>query len=290
MSRTRASRAIALALGVSLLCIVASLRAASTARAAIAPPPTPPPALSTITWQGVALGEPIGAVIKRLGEPHLRRKAIMGTYLLEYEALDGQATLSLTDANGAVTGIRLIASTEGALHPPVVDPFGVAIGDTSDRLSDLRGQPQRYDDEGSGEFTSYYGKASEVRWLYGLRDGSIVSIGVISAYRVVRASGVAVSVPTPTPSNAPTPPPPDASSIEHAIKVTPDQFAGDPQFTFSYVRSIACGKGDRYAPMHETIFNARRRNYSRIDAVCPSTGEQRAFYFDITNVFGRRDR
>lgn len=204
MSR-RAPRALACALALSFLCIPALFGAApATSNVTALAGPSP----LVVTWQSVTLGERVDAVVSRLGEPHLRRKAIMGTYLLEYEALDGQATLSLTDANGTVTGIRLVASTEGALRPAVVDPFGVAIGDTVDRLTELRGQPQRYDDEGDGEFTSYYGTPSDVRWLYGLRDGTIVSIGVISAYRVVRATGVAVSVPTPRPSNATTPPPP----------------------------------------------------------------------------------
>src|SRR5579864_5755862 len=103
----RAPRDLACALAVSFLCTPALA--------------APSPASSVVTWQSVALGERIDAVFTRLGEPRLRRKAIMGTYLLEYEALDGQATLSLTDADGAVTGIRLIASTAGAVHPAAVD-------------------------------------------------------------------------------------------------------------------------------------------------------------------------
>jgi hypothetical protein len=214
----------------------------------------------------------------------------MGTYLLEYEALDGAGTLSLTDGGGAITGIRLIAANPSGLRSPLVDPFGVSLGDSADRLTELRGQPQRYDDEGEGEFTSYYGKASEARWAYGLRDGVVFSIGVISAYRVVRASGAAVGVPTPRPSNAPTPMPPDASAVDRAVKVTADDLDADPQFEYTFVRRIACGVDDHWSPLGETIFNGHRHNYSRIDAECPSTGEKRSFYFDITAVFGRADR
>lgn len=213
----------------------------------------------------------------------------MGTYLLEYKALDGAATLSLTDGGGVITGIRLIAADASRLRSPLVDPFGVALGDSADRLTELRGLPQRYDEEGGGEFTSYYGKPSDVRWAYGLRNGVVFSIGVVSAYRVVRASGAAVSVPTPRPSNAPTPMPPDASATDRAVKVTADDRAADPQFEFSFVRRIACGAGDYWSPTGETIFNARRHNYSKIDAECPSTGEKRSFYFDITAVFGKAD-
>lgn len=264
---------------------MAALFAALFAAASMAAAPAPSTA-PAVVWQGVSLGEPVAAVVARLGEPMSRRKAIMGTYLLEYKALDGAGTLSLTDGAGAITGIRLIAADPSTLRPPAVDPFGVALGDTGDRLTELRGMPQRYDDEGAGDFTSYYGKADEVRWAYGLHDNRIVSIGVIAAYRVVRASGAVVSVPTPRPSNAPTPPPPDATALDRALKVTPEEKAADPQVELTYVRSTPCGKDDRWSPAAETILDVRRRNYLRIDAVCPSTGDKRSFYFDITSVFG----
>ena len=267
--------------------MIAALLAATAAAFVLSPTPSP---AASISWQGVTLGEPVSAVVSRLGAPVTRRKAIMGTYLLEYKALDGEGTLSLTDGAGLVTGIRLIAADPSALRAPVTDPFGVALGDSADRLTELRGQPQRYDDEGDGDFTSYYGKQSEVRWAYGLRDGIVYSIGVITAYRVVRASGAAVSVPTPRPAGAPTPAPPDASAIDRAVKVTADDLAADPQFEFTFVRRSACGAHDRWTPLGETILNAHRKNISRIDAVCESTGEKRSFYFDITDVFGRGDR
>ena len=261
--------------------------AALLAAGAVIASPVPAP---TVVWQGVTLGEPVTAVIARLGEPLSRHKAIMGSYILEYKALGGAGVLSLTDGGGTVTGIRLIANDVSTLRAQVVDPFGVALGDTADRLTELRGLPQRYDDEGGGEFTSYYGKQSEVRWTYGLIDNRVVSIGVVAAYRVVRASGAVVSVPTPRPSNAPTPPPRDASGLDRAVKVTPDEIDRDPEFEYTYVRAIGCGSSDHWSPVTETIFNAHRRNYSRIEAVCPSTGEKKSFYFDITLVFGRADR
>lgn len=260
------------------------------AAAAVQPSPSPTTAPATATWQGVTLGEPVSAVTARLGPPASRRKAIMGTYLIEYRTMNGAGTLSLTDGAGVITGIRLIAADPASLRTPVSDPSGITLGDSADRLTELRGQPQRYDDEGGGEFTSYYGRPSEVRWTYGLRNGVVYSIGVVSPYRVVRASGAAVSVPTPRPSNAPTPPPPDASGLDRAVRVTPDDIATDPQFVYSFVRAVPCGTGDRFAPLGETIFNAHRKNYSRVDAVCASTGEKRSFYFDITLVFGRGDR
>jgi hypothetical protein len=214
----------------------------------------------------------------------------MGTYLLDYRAMNGAGTLSLTEGDGVITGIRLIGADPASQRTPVSDKFGVALGDSGDRLTELRGQPQRYDDEGGGEFTSYYGKASEVRWAYGLRDGVVFSIGVILPYRVMRASGAAVGVPTPRPSNVSTPPPPDASGLDRALRVTPDEIAADPQFELSFVRRISCAANDRWAPAAETIINAHRKNFSRIDALCASTGEKRSFYFDITSVFGRGER
>jgi hypothetical protein len=255
-----------------------------------APSTSPSAASASVTWQGVTLGEPASAVTTRLGPPASRRKAVMGTYLLDYRALDGAGTLSLTEGDGVITGIRLIAADPASLRTRVLDAFGVALGDSGDRLTELRGQPQRYDDEGGSEFTSYYGRASEVRWAYGLRDGVVFSIGVILPYRVVRASGAAVRVATPRPSNVPTPLPPDASGLDRAILVTQDELAADPQFELSFVRRIPCAANDHWTPVAETIINAHRKNYSRIDAICPPTGEKRSFYFDITSVFGRGDR
>src|SRR5690348_3431941 len=119
--------------------------AAATAASAAAPTPTP---AAPVAWQGVTLGETVADVIGRLGAPASRRKAIMGTYLLEYKALGGVATLSLTDGGGTITGIRLIAADAASLRQAPADPFGVSIGDSADRLTQLRGLPQRYDDEG----------------------------------------------------------------------------------------------------------------------------------------------
>jgi len=264
-----------------------------SATAPAAPPPTlaaaTPVPDAPVAWQGVTLGEPVAQVLARLGAPASRRKAIMGTYLLEYKALGGVATLSLTDGGGTITGIRLIAADAASLRQAPVDPFGVSIGDSADRLTQLRGLPQRYDDEGGGEFTSYYGKASEVRWAYGLRDGVVFSIGVISAYRIVRASGAVVSVPTPRPADAPTPTPPDAGAIDRAIPVTAAQLDADPQFEYDFVVRTPCGAGDAWSPLGETVLNLHRRNILKVDAVCPSTKQTRSFYFDITAVFGRAD-
>jgi hypothetical protein len=262
---------------------------------AIAPTPAPLSAATSspmpaVTWQGVMLGEPISTALALLGRPDTRQKAVMGSTLYEFRALDGDGTLSLTESGGIVTAVRITVDDPAALRAPVADPFGVALGDTADRLTELRGVPQRYDDDGDGEFTSYYGAPSDARWAYGLRDDVVRSIAVVQPYRIVRATGVAVSVPTPRPSNAPTPPPPDASSLDRAIKVTPDDLAADSQFEYTYVRAVKCGSGDAFSPTAETIINAKHRNFSRIDAVCSSTGELRSFYFDITAVFGRADR
>jgi hypothetical protein len=257
------------------------------------PNPTPLPvstAAAPVVWQAVTLGESTTAVIDRLGAPKSRHKSLSGTYLLEYPALGGAGTLLLTDGGGSINGIRLSVADASALRGSPVDPYGIALGDTADRLSELRGQPQRYDDEGGGEFTSYYGRPSEVRWAYGLRDGKIFAIGVVLPYRIVRATGVAAAVPTPRPSDAPTPPPPDASELDRAVKVTPDDVAADNQFEYAFVQKTQCGTADHWTPIGETIFNTKRRNFSKIDAVCTSTGAKRSFYFDITLVFGRADR
>jgi hypothetical protein len=249
--------------------------------------PSPTPA---VVWQGIALGEPLAGVIARIGDPESKAKSIRGTTVYGFRALDGNGTLSLTESGGDVVAIVLECDDPAALRTPVADPFGVQLGDAGERLTEIRGQPQRYDDDGGGEFTSYYGAQSQIRWTYVLRDNVVYSIGVIQPYRVVRATGAAVAVPTPRPSNAPTPPPPDGSSVDRAIRVTPEEIDADPQFELSFVRGVACGSDDRFSPTNETIFNASRKNIDRVDAVCPSTGEQRSFFFDITAVFGRANQ
>jgi hypothetical protein len=276
-----------IALFVAVLLASASAPAAAASVGAASAATASPP---VVTWQGITLGEPISAVLARLGTPDTRRRAVMGSTLYEFRALEGDGTLSLTENAGIVIAVRVTVANPADLHSPVIDPFGVALGDTADRLTELRGVPQRYDDEGGGEFTSYYGMPSDARWAYGLHDDVVRSIAVIQPYRIVRATGVAVAVPTPRPSGAPTPPPPDASSLDRAIKVTPDDLDADMQFEYTYVRAVPCGTGDSFSPTGETLINAKRRNYSRIDATCRSTGEQRSFYFDITAVFGRADR
>jgi len=245
---------------------------------------------ASVTWQGVTLGESTSAVMARLGEPVSRQKAILGTYLLEYPALGGLGSLLLTDAAGTITGIRLSVADPAALRKPLLDPFGVAIGDTADRLTELRGQPQRYDDEGDGEFTSYYGMPSQVRWIYGLRDDGIFAIGVIMPYRAMRVTGVALAIPHPGATPKPPPIVMDGSSLIAAVRVTPDEVAADPDFEYSYVERIACGTGQHYVVTAETVLNAHHRNYDRIDAQCGSApAPTRTFYFDITAIFGKAE-
>jgi O-antigen/teichoic acid export membrane protein len=100
-------------------------------------------------------------------------------------------------------------------------------------------------------------------------------------------AGVAAS--TLRPGNAP-PLPADAYTLDRAIKVTSEDVASDSQFEYTYVRNATCGTNGHWMPVGETIFNEKRRTYIRIAALCPSTGETRNFYFDITGVFGKGER
>lgn len=100
------------------------------------------------------------------------------------------------------------------------------------------------------------------------------------------AGDAAIAVPMPGPE---APALADASTVDRAIEVTADDILSDPQFEYSHVRATACGANDCWMPMGETVFNARQRVYTRIDAICPATGKTRNFYFDITAVFRKRE-
>lgn len=83
----------------------------------------------------------------------------------------------------------------------------------------------------------------------------------------------------------------DGSSVKTAIVVrAPDQASGF-DYMYKFIENINCGDGSaQYRVVDQSISSENRHNYARIIGECPTTHDQRAFYFDITYIFTRGER
>jgi len=166
-----------------VLSFVWPLRSGSVAEATPTPAAMAPfgmPAIHSVQWQGVALGENIDAVRARLGAPEFNRKVILGSMLVEYPIHGGEGTLLLETTEHIVTSIRVEAASPKDLQLPIGDPFGVNLGDGLTRLLAVRGEPTRSDDDGPEDSNSIYGPASENRWVYSIHSGVVVGITLVA--------------------------------------------------------------------------------------------------------------
>jgi hypothetical protein len=102
------------------------------------------------------------------------------------------------------------------------------------------------------------------------------------------AASSAVPGATPAASATPTA---DGSSVKTAIVVrAPDQATGF-DYMYKFIENINCGDGSaQYRVVDQSISSENRHNYAKIIGECPTTHDQRAFYFDITYIFTRSDR
>jgi len=113
---------------------------------------------------GVTLGEETTAVIQRLGLVPLRAALEPGQFQVRVFPTT-KATMSITFDDK----IRMITVMSNGSS--FVDPYGVKLGDSLDKLLSLRGNPTS-----KNESTYLYGSSNQVRWEYDIKEGSVAMI------------------------------------------------------------------------------------------------------------------
>lgn len=124
------------------------------------------------SWLGVTLGEPVSAVVTRMGDPLIVSHDPTLTKFV-YLTDDTNAFITVLSEHGIVSGIRLWSVTTQA--GKTSDPFGIKLEDSKDSLIAKRGKPARDGEDIDGPFESY--QDGDVLWLYHIKgDQSVTSI------------------------------------------------------------------------------------------------------------------
>ena len=154
-----------------------------SASAAASPTPMPTPtATSAPILGGITLGEDARGVLRRFNLRTMGTPSIAGIATAEHTI--AQVRVFPAAYSGVVMmivftdKIELVMAT-GSSDPRghFADPLGVRLGDSPERLVQLRGNPDEYGENGDVS----YGPAHGVRWFFSVRKDKISSIGVTDA-------------------------------------------------------------------------------------------------------------
>jgi hypothetical protein len=93
-------------------------------------------------------------------------------YLTEHE----NAFVTVVTQHGRVSGVRLWALPTAA--PKTADPFGIALNQDADVLTQKRGKPSRTSTDADGPFDAY--QSGDVLWLYHLNGNQTIHTITVS--------------------------------------------------------------------------------------------------------------
>ncbi|MHB8391965.1 MAG: hypothetical protein ACYDBH_20710 [Acidobacteriaceae bacterium] len=224
------------------------------------------------TWQGVTLGEPMSAVVSRLGDPMKVQKGTSVSSYYLYMANHQSTLLMLNVERGRVRGMRLFALSAGAFK--LTDGHGIAFGATEQQLTTLNGKPNKV-----------FSSTTHPVDVYVRADGTW-------SYEFVRGTVKAIQLDQPIPefSTLPTVADPvvhGGTSFDDAIIDMADNEDDGVKSEYAYLQFHDCAPGVSWKTQMQSLLNHGKKVYDRLDTICPKSNEKRAFYFDITNYFGK---
>jgi len=154
----------------------APITASPTPTPAATPVESPTPAATPpVTLAGIYLGEDIGAALR--GMPLMYSPSQHGVSpdpdKVQEISIDlGPGGHMYLFYDTVVRQINIIARNRDQFDQ--TDPYGVAIGDSQARLTQLRGTPALVNDQGFW----FYVFEGKIRWIYQFLDGRVVQISV----------------------------------------------------------------------------------------------------------------
>ena len=233
-------------------------------------------ALATITqpvaWQGITLGEPMSAVVSRLGDPmKVQKGSSVSTFYL-YTRNHGSTLLMLSVERGRVRRIRLFALNAGAFT--LTDGHGIALGATEAQLTTLNGKPTTVLTSTENPVDIY--ERPDGIWSYEIIGGGVKAIQLAQATSEFAAlSTVADPIVH------------GGTSFDDAIVDLADNESDGVKNEYTYLRLQECAPGVSWKTTMQSLLTHGKKTYDRLDTVCPGTNQKRTFYFDITNYFGK---
>lgn len=235
--------------------------------------PTATPAASVDSWQGIRPGESVADVLASAGKPLLQRRMPDGEILTWNGLVNQDAYMILLESGGAVRSIRVFATTPSGSRQGLTDRFGVAIGDSPDRLLAMRGSPKKtYSDE-PGETVSVYDGSDDDDWVYEFDDNQLHAIMLMTKQ-------------APPANESVGPDPNDGSTIEKAFVITADSEFDGIRFERYYASNLS-GCTDGWKIGFQSVSSRDKREFDKLDLTCSADNSQRSVFFDITSFFGK---
>jgi len=150
---------------------VHALAFAAAAAIALTQPSPAPAAIPAPKLEGITLGEDPAAVMRRFAvNPRTAQiTESNGMKELMFSSTTDDADLTIIFD----TRIRYIAALAPGKHSAGSDPFGIAFGDSPDRVERVRGKPDAITPQGD-----YYYESGGDAWTYEFQDGKLILISV----------------------------------------------------------------------------------------------------------------
>jgi hypothetical protein len=130
----------------------------------------PPPVTICSCLAGISIGDDATAALAKVGSRPLPAQG--DSVLSDFESYPGWMLVVYYAKSVVSIAIEVLPPGAPTKQP---DPFGVALGDSADRLTALRGKPDAVD----GKLWRY-GPANGVGWIYSIVDGAVARIAVTS--------------------------------------------------------------------------------------------------------------
>lgn len=178
-----------------------------------------------------------------------------------YLTEDTNAFVTVLSEHGVVSGVRLWSVT--TLPGKTVDPFGITLGDTVDKVVSKRGKPVREAADIDGPFDAY--QDGNVLWLYHIKgDQSVTSITLSTTDTAL--------------ADLPQQPLPNVhsgTSAADAIRIVQPNAADAKRWEQMYLAIRACGDNGTWM-IRKT---ERQGSVDVVTASCNLGGLSRDFYF-----------
>ena len=221
------------------------------------------------TWLGVSLGEASKDVRAQLGKPRTVVPSNVGDRW-RYDADNGNVTLELVVNQSRV--VNIAARVNDGKQSSLADPFGGALGMTTQALQGARGTPIATYDNGG---TLAYGDPKGVRWFYSIDNGAVSAIEVSNPLPAVPAAQVTVDAAH------------DGSTLTKALLVSAPTQTDATNAEMDYLQKLPCGGGGTWQVIGQELVPAGGRYFDLLHVSCSTTKLPRDYYFDITSSFGK---
>jgi hypothetical protein len=231
-------------------------------------------------WFGMSFGTPVVTYRQRLGDPLRVDASTSSERKARFWIASGPPVfLIVSERRGAVTGIE--ATTEAPLAGPIfsveADPSGVVLGSTLEEVAQKHRTAQRSTDPDGAIH---------------LIDRVDVSRGLIADYRF--GNGRLVADAWFTPASTDGPQLPGATPFAEAPGESERTAILDAQtndhdgvaWEYLYVRYHPCDANTSWRIAAQSVRRSNARTYEVLEAICPSNGTKRAFFFDVTSFSG----